>query len=56
MRNKIAHEMDHLEFKDSDFVELMSKEQIISESSEILEVFDLKNKNYHTMQSVYIAI
>ncbi|OUP26190.1 hypothetical protein [Faecalibacterium sp. An192] len=52
MRNKLAHELDDLKFKDKDIIELLSKDQIASESFELLQNFDVQRMDDET---VYIA-
>ena len=52
MRNKLAHEMENLQFKDQDLIELLSLEQIEKETFEILQNFDVKKMDNMTQ---YIA-
>lgn len=41
MRNKLAHEVSNLNFKDGDIIELLSPEQISQQSFELLRNYDL---------------
>ena len=41
MRNKLAHEVTDLNFKDRDLVELLSPEQISQEPFDLLQNYDL---------------
>lgn len=40
-RNKLAHEVSNLNFKDGDIIELLSPEQISQQSFELLRNYDL---------------
>lgn len=52
MRNKLAHEVTDLDFRDSDLIELLSPEQISQEPFELLQNFDLLKMDEMTQ---YIA-
>ena len=52
MRNKLAHEMVSLSFKQSDLIELLPFEQLERESFSILQNFDLRKMDDMTQ---YIA-
>ena len=52
MRNRLAHEMVDLHFKDKDLIELLSYEQIAQESFQLLQNYDIKKMDDMTL---YIA-
>lgn len=52
MRNKLAHEVVNLQFKDSDLIEMLTREQIAAESFDVLQNYDIQRIDGVTM---YIA-
>ena len=52
MRNKLAHELEELHFKDSDLIELLSLDNIRKEPFELLQNYDIGNLDDSTK---YIA-
>lgn len=52
MRNKLAHEMVDLCFKDQDLIELLSSEQIAQEPFDLLQNYDVRKMDNMTL---YIA-
>ena len=50
MRNKLAHELIHLEFKNRDIIEQLSMEKIISETFEILNDYDISKMDNDSKQ------
>lgn len=52
MRNKLAHEVVQLQFKDQDLIELLSYEQIAQESFDVLQNYDVQKMDNMTL---YIA-
>ena len=52
MRNKLAHEVVNFQFKDSDLIEMLTREQIVAESFAVLNNYDIQKIDDMTM---YIA-
>ena len=52
MRNKLAHEVVDLQFKDRDLIELLSHEQIAREPFDLLQNYDVRKMDDMTL---YIA-
>jgi len=52
MRNKLAHEVVNFQFKDSDLIEMLTREQIVAESFATLQNYDIQKIDDMTM---YIA-
>lgn len=52
MRNKLAHEVVNLQFKDSDLIDMLTREQIAAESFDALQNYDIQKIDDMTM---YIA-
>ena len=52
MRNKLAHEMVNLNFKDQHLIELLSPEQLEAQKFQILQSFDIHKMDNMTQ---YIA-
>ena len=52
MRNKLAHEVVDLQFKDQDLIELLTYEQISKESFALLQNFDIQKMDNMTL---YVA-
>ncbi len=52
MRNKLAHEVVQLQFRNQDLIELLSHEQIAQESFDVLQNYDIQKMDDMTL---YIA-
>lgn len=52
MRNKLAHEVVNFQFKNSDLIEMLTREQISTESFSVLQNYDVQKIDNMTM---YIA-
>lgn len=52
MRNKLAHEVANLQFKDRDLIELLSYEQIAQEPFDLLQNYDVRKMDDMTL---YVA-
>ena len=52
MRNKLAHEVVNLRFKDQDLIELLSLEQIAKEPFDLIQNYDIRRMDDMTL---YIA-